>query len=139
MTNLITPSKKDAALSVLFENADRTREAEVTHEHFQEFLTFEELEVVLLQFRRLGLIELYQCEPEDIYVRLLPEADELIQRGGFWGQQELFKESVEILLSELEKAKPLFPEQAEKIASAIGNVSSFLSLLHQVGGISNGS
>lgn len=132
MKNLINPAQKDAVLQICLENSENTRESEMDYTHFEHIVSFEELEEIIHQFKRLGFIEIFQLGPGDIYIRIKPEADQFVQRGGFYGQEILFQQSVEILLSELEKSKPLFPEQAEKIISTIGNVSSFLALVHQV-------
>ena len=132
MVALITPEQKDAILSIFLENAGSKREVNVGYEPFEHLVSYEQLEAIVLQFERLGFIEVYQLRETEIYAGIRPEADQFMQRGGFYGQEILFQQSVEILLSELEKAKPLFAKQAEKVVSAIGNVYSFLALVKQI-------
>jgi hypothetical protein len=136
MINLITPAQKDAVLHLLFEMSKDSREVTSAYAHFQHIVTFKQLEQILKLFSRLGLIDLYHLYDIDIHIELRAEADQFIQQGGFYGQYELFKNSVTRLLLEVERLENAQGADKKEVNDIGKKISEYISLIANLTSIS---
>lgn len=137
MKNLISPGIKDAILNLSFELLEEgDRMVDTTYEEsFEHLIEGEQLIQILNHFKRRGLIELGRADDAAINYTLTAEADEFVQRGGFFGHEVLFQKSVEDLLTEVEKAKPLIPEQLEQLTAFSASLATLLEVLKSFRGM----
>nr|DAU24362.1 MAG TPA: hypothetical protein [Caudoviricetes sp.] len=90
--------------------------------------TFDELQAILMQFQRLGLISdlnMRRHSPQ-IYFVLYLEALEFSDKGGFQMQDEMLKLTLEKLKLEVEQLSKDFPEKALTFSSILSNISTVL-------------
>lgn len=122
----ITSSDKDRLLKVICETG--TTESVYSYD-LQGYLSsveleFEQLKAILYQFERLGLISNLGLNHRIIRYSWHVEAMDMLQMGGFVGQEVLLKANIEKLLMEIEHLeKSLRPDQLEK-ANKITSIAS---------------
>lgn len=90
--------------------------------------TFGELQAILMQFQRLGLISdlnMRRNSPQ-IYLVLYLEALEFSDKGGFQMQDKMLKLTLEKLKLEVEQLSKDFPEKALTFSSILSNISTVL-------------
>ena len=92
--------------------------------------TFDELQAILIQFQRLGLISDLNMRRHSlvIYLTLYLEALEFYQKGGFQMQDEILRLNLEKLKLEVEQLSKDYPEKALTFSSILSNISTVLGL-----------
>ena len=121
---MITPELKDAVLKFICENYPLDGYLGVPFKKLKPHLpsiTANELLAILSQFQRRGLIEDFNCHPDNVAFVLLLEATDFLQRGGFTIQEELFKTTYEKLQLEVESLAKDFPQRAERFSTILAN------------------
>lgn len=126
----ITPELKDRVLNELL---DASNGGQVMLETFERnmFLDLSDdmLEMLLNYFADNKLINLnggigfFMVQPR-------VEAHDLKSRGGFVGQEILFRQNIDKLLMEIESLKHSAPDTFEKITSIAANLITFLSAIN---------
>lgn len=122
----ITPELKDRVLNELLDTSNGGQIMLETYERTM-FLDLSDdiLEMLLNYFATNKLINLnggigfFMVQP-------CVEAHDLKNRGGFVGQEILFKQNIEKLLLEIESLKQSAPDTFEKITSIVANLTTFL-------------
>jgi hypothetical protein len=133
MENTITAADKDAILRLLVQKTKEKRNISLNPEDWNSFMSLHNLESIIDQFDRMGLIQKLLFNKTYIYVNVNVDADDFINRGGFYGQEILFQKSVEDLLAEIEVIKPSMGDRVEKVSTIANNLMSLLSLLNSGG------
>lgn len=131
---LITPSIKDKVL--LFLCTEITPEQVIsanTNDFLKELnMEFDIFHAILNQFERFGFVSHLNLRRSYISLAVLTEAHDYFQKGGFTGQEELFKVNLEKLNYEIENLKkelaPDLLDKANKISGLISTLFSGLSL-----------
>jgi len=82
---------------------------------------------ILDYFEELGLVDQDKFLGGEIMLEVLIPAHDLVMRGGFSAKEALLGTTIGKLLSEMESMKPLFPEKAEAITSALSAISAAFS------------
>ncbi|MFI3322457.1 MAG: hypothetical protein R3Y50_08035 [Rikenellaceae bacterium] len=93
-------------------------------------LTWEEYDALIRQFEELSLLKATRCLGGEITIYLNVNACDLMNRGGFYAQEELLKANIEKLHIELAAlSKQLEPKFADKAKELIGIASNIASVL----------
>jgi hypothetical protein len=132
---MITASLKDQVLIWLCTNLkpEKFSEDKTSNVLDELGIEFDILNPILIQFERLGLIEHLNFRRSHFSLILKLEAHDLLQRGGFCIQAEIFQANIKKLGFEIENLrKQLGPNQLdslEKISSIAAALFAGLSLL----------
>lgn len=131
MENLILPAQKDAFLKNIIESY--VLGELIIFEPKKEVLGFNknQVEAILIHFSRLGLITVSNKIGINQYLKLVVnvEAHDFLLKGGFVGQYELFKNTVEKLLLEVERLERVEGSQQKEVKEIKGNISTILEII----------
>jgi hypothetical protein len=124
---MITIKMKDAVLNALCENLRPESYNQASFIEFQKLIpdiSFQELDAILTQFQRKGLISDLNSRPINIAFILLLDAFDFQQRGGFTIQEELFQSAYNKLQLEIESLQKESPEKAERFWSILSSFAT---------------
>ena len=132
---MITSVLKDQLLKFLVENAKLEQHVFADRKQFVTELgaEFENLEAMLYQFERLGLLKNVGVGSQSVEFRATAELHDFFLRGGFTVKEELFEKNIEKLLYEIDVLKnslaPTQMETANKIGSLVQGIAAGLQIL----------
>ena len=104
---LITPAIKDRVLTTIVNlftlEKEKYVETSIVLEQIETYIDLQTLNAILLQFERLNLVLDPGAGEEFTRLKLRAESHDLIHKGGFSTQEEIFKQNIEKLCFEVEK------------------------------------
>ncbi|HLV51477.1 MAG TPA: hypothetical protein VKY44_05925 [Flavobacterium sp.] len=94
-------------------------------------LSFDELNAVLKQFERMGFVSeiMMRRNSPSLYIAVHLDALDYKNRGGFVGQDELLKMSLEKLSLEIEDLRKSYPDKAATFTTIAANIATCLTFL----------
>ncbi|MFI3302769.1 MAG: hypothetical protein SNI18_06330 [Rikenellaceae bacterium] len=129
---MITPKIKDDVLRSFIQFGMRC-ETNVRKDCSDFNLTYEEYDALIRQFEELNLLNARRCLGGRTIIQLNVNAHDLINRGGFYAQEELLKANIEKLSLELQslvkQLEPSLAKKAKEILSLGANILSATSVL----------
>lgn len=144
---LITPQTKDVILREILENRETGELAGWNTENALCGVSGNLLGAVINQFVKLGLFG----RPIDrngqaqvggngyVFFIVNVDAHDFLLRGGFYGQEELFKNTVERLLLQVEKLEAKDPEGDITIKPIREKIEKYISILANLASIGDGT
>ncbi len=120
---MITPHLKDHVLNTLCQNCKPEQFCSFKPSHIED-ISFENLNAILNQFQRIGIIEDLNCRLHSISLILRLDAFDFQRMGGFTAQELLVKTSLEKLQLEVESLQQSFPEKAETFTTILANIAT---------------
>lgn len=121
---MITPELKDSVLNALCQNCQPERMVNFKTEDLGIDISFNDLDAILSQFQRLGLISELNSRPIAIFLYLNLEALDFWRIGGFSIQELATKQTLEKLRLEVEALKNTYPEKADTFTSILANIAT---------------
>lgn len=134
MENLITPKVKDEILSFLVANNDLnvTCNSSLPEALLKLVGNKNNLQAILAQFCRLGLLSRGIVNSHSISVCVNIEAHDFLGRGGFVVHEEILKSNISKLEFELKvlskELEPKFAEKASVISALCANIATVFGL-----------
>lgn len=126
---MITPQIKDAVLKIVYDKcAFKDRIETVTAKDFTALLpntTFKEIVAIIYQFESHGLIKIVGRNSDARFsIKVLADAADIINRGGFTRQQEMFEATYNELVLEIKKLQKEHPTLniADRFTGVLANL-----------------
>lgn len=130
---LIIPELKDVVLKYLVDNYEVEEYVTFGWDHKIENVGGNTLHAILGQFTERGLITRNQME-NGYFFKVKIDAHDFIQRGGFYGYETIFRNSVEKLLHEAEKMQeenptPKNSQRIQDIANIVQSIAAYYQMV----------
>lgn len=125
---MVTSEMKDQVLKYLCDHCPLERAYQLEYEELSDIVSEETLKSILLQFERLKLLPELNYYGNTYIIVLQLEAHDLLRRGGFSSDDQLFISNLAKLQAELEKLQADIDKPALSMADKVSILTNIMSI-----------